>query len=110
MTSADVSNLYKYFRKGGVDSLGRIDIEVFVTKNGFIPGVFSLLVRLFDTEYVNFEEFFLIVYDLITITPGDLPLYIFQMCDVDESGMLTHEDAVQLISTLNSKQVKVPAI
>ena len=110
MTGDDIKKLYKYFNKVPLH-YGRIDIEAFATKNGFLPGVFALVVRTFDAKYIDFEEFFLVFYDLITTKFGDFPTYIYQMLDVDESGMLTHEEALRLIATLNSENlVPMPMI
>lgn len=105
MVDDDVKKLHRYFKKAHVDDVGRIDLKVFATQNSFSSEVLSLVTRLFDTEYVNFEEFLLMVYDLITTKSGDLPLLIFHMFDVDKSGTLTEEEALRMLTTLNSEHL-----
>lgn len=103
MTIHDVKKVHRCFRRCHINEHDKVDIETFATQNTVYPDVLFTCARLIssNSNELNFEEFFVCLYNLITHPTKELHTLIFQCFDVNEvSGTLTEEEIMHLITIL----------
>ena len=103
MTILDVKKIHRCFRRCHINQHDKLDIETFATQHTVYPGVLFTCARLIssNSNELNFEEFFVCLYNLITHPTKELHTLIFQCYDVNEvNGTLTEEEIMNLVTIL----------
>ena len=102
MTIQDVKKIHKCFRRCHINAHDKVDIMTFATQHTVYPEVLSTCARLVSTtDELNFEEFFVCLYNLITHPTNELYTLVFQCFDVYEvGGALTEDEIMHLVTVL----------
>ena len=130
-TTADVNQMYQYFRKrdhldNGKPSItkyftnstyfhfsyhfiysGTMQVDEFVLSYKISPLLASQMFDYNDSGCLNFKEFLLATWNYLTLDDKHLPLFMFKLFEKDNSGYLSNQDFMSLINMVCGVDTKI---
>mmetsp|Transcript_20348 Transcript_20348/g.19657 ORF Transcript_20348/g.19657 Transcript_20348/m.19657 type:complete len:314 (-) Transcript_20348:131-1072(-) len=100
----DVDIIFTFYRTIDINNDGQLTLENF-SQIFRIPNIYfaKLIMKLFDvteTNTIDFEEFLIAVWNLLTLKENDWISFIFELLDWNGTGKIFHDDLDYIFDTI----------
>jgi Ca2+-binding EF-hand superfamily protein len=101
----DVDIIFSFYRTIDINNDGQLTLENFSQMFRISHNIYfaKLIMKLFDvteTNTIDFEEFLIAVWNLLTLKENDWISFIFQLLDWNGTGKIFHDDLDYIFDTI----------